>query len=64
MKQIIFRKRCNFKGKEYKIGSKLKLTKDNILSINKLNEKGFIESLTENELLEIYNSFFNRNKEE
>ena len=57
MKQIKFKVQCNVKNKEYKKGDIFKPKKENMSLINKLNEKGYIEPLTEKELLEVYNSF-------
>lgn len=56
MKQIKVRVKCNIKGKEYKKGSIFKPKKGDMLLINKLNEQGYIEPLSEQELLEISNS--------
>ncbi len=66
MKSIKFKKECLYKGKKYIVGSELKdFTKNDINSIIKLNEKGFIEPLSLNELKAIADgSFFNVKKEE
>ena len=57
MKKIVFKVRCNLKGKEYQVGQEYKPKKNDMPLINRLNEKGFIEPLTYEELLEISNSF-------
>lgn len=48
MKLIKFKKNCNYKGKEYVIGDVLTNITD-FSSVWKLNEKGFIEPITEND---------------
>lgn len=64
MKAIKFKKNCNFKGEYYEAGDELKgFTKNDIVGIRKLNEKGFIEPLTQKELISIEKgSFFNTKK--
>ena len=65
MKAIKFIKNCNYNGKTYFVGDELKDVKD-IQGINRLNEKGFIEPLTQKELIQIKNGsfFINKNKTE
>lgn len=64
MKIIKFKRNCNYKGKTYNVGDELKnITKNDISDIRKLNEKGFIEPLTQEELNQIADgSFFNKKK--
>lgn len=57
MKQIIVKTECNIKGKKYIVGDEFKPKKSDMYLLNSLNEKGFIEPLTKDELLEISNSF-------
>lgn len=65
MQQIKFKIQCNLKNKEYPVGGVYKPKKGDMPLINRLNEKGFIEPLTETELLEIANSFnFKKKKKE
>ena len=52
MKVIKFRKNCNFNGKEYKAGDELKKV-TNYSDLWKLNEKGFIKPLSENEFIKL-----------
>lgn len=62
MKSIKFKIACNFEGKKYEKGNIYVPKKQDIYLINKLNEKGFIEPLTKEELLELSNSFLNIKK--
>lgn len=64
MKTIKFKQNCNFNGEYYEAGDELKnFTKNDIAGIRKLNEKGFIEPLTQKELISIEKgSFFNSKK--
>lgn len=66
MKSIVFTKYCTFKGKSFFSGQKLKkVKKEDLSDIWRLNEKGFIEPLNEDEFLEIVKSFEQKsNKEE
>lgn len=65
MKSIRFKIECNFKGKKYKVGDIYKhVKKEDMPSINRLNERGFIEPLTKTELIEISESLNKSNKEE
>lgn len=65
MKPIIFTKNCSFKNKDFLEGQELKKIKKNDLSdIWKLNEKGFIQPLSENEFLEISNNLNQKIKKE
>lgn len=68
MKPIIFTKDCDFKGKSFLFGQQLKkIKKDDLSDIWKLNEKGFIEPLSEDEFIEIVKSFnrkVNKSEEE
>lgn len=65
MKPIIFTKNCTFKDKSFLEGQELKNIKKRDLSdIWRLNEKGFIEPLNEDEFLEIVKSFEQKTKKE
>ena len=66
MKRIIIKRECNIKGKKYIVGKEFKPKKNDMYLLNKLNEKGFIEPLTKEELLEISSSLNlkKRDKEE
>ena len=57
MKQIVIKKECNIKDKKYNLGDEFKPKKEDMALLCKLNEKGFIEPLTKEELLEISSSF-------
>lgn len=57
MKKIRFKENCTVKGKKYIVGDEFKPKKEDMLLLCRLNEKGFIEPLTKEELLEISNSF-------
>lgn len=52
MKGIKFKKNCNFNEKEYNIGDELKKV-INYSDLWKLNEKGFIEPLSEKEFIKL-----------
>lgn len=55
MKTIKFKVRCSFKGKEYDVGNYLEnITIDDLSDIWKLNEKGIIESMSEDDFNKIY----------
>lgn len=56
MKKIKFKEICTLKGKEYQKGDTFKPSLDDMSLIIRLNEKGFIEPLTESDLKDIYNS--------
>jgi len=62
MKQILIKRDCIIKGKKYTNGDEFKPKKDDMLLICRLNEKGFIEPLTKEELLEIPSSFILKKK--
>lgn len=63
MKPVIFTRDCTFKGKSFLNGQKLnKIKKEDLSDIWKLNEKGFIQPLSEDEFLEIVRSFGKKNK--
>jgi len=63
MKPVIFTRDCTFKGKSFSNGQKLnKMKKEDLSDIWKLNEKGFIQPLSEDEFLEIARSFGKKNK--
>lgn len=64
MKKVKVKIKCNIKDKEYKKGAIFNPKKEDILLLNKLNEKGYIEPLNEQELLEIASSFNFTKKEE
>lgn len=64
MKKIIVKVQCNIKGKEYIVGAEFKPKKNDIPLVNRLNEKGFIEPLTEQELIKISESFNKSKKKE
>lgn len=57
MKQIIVKEDCNINGKKHIKGDEYKPNKGDMLTLCRLNEKGFIEPLTKEELLEISSSF-------
>lgn len=58
MKPIIFTRNCTFKGKSFLSREKIsKIKKEDLSDIWKLNEKGFIQPLKEDEFLEIVRSF-------
>lgn len=44
--KIVIKMACNIKGKRYEVGEEFKPTKDDVLLVNRLNEKGFIEPLS------------------
>lgn len=48
---------CNINGKRYEIGEEFKPKKTDMPLIKRMNEKGFIEPMTKEELLELSNSF-------
>lgn len=48
---------CNINGKRYEIGEEFKPKKTDMPLIIRMNEKGFIEPMTKDELLELSNSF-------
>ncbi len=57
MKPIVFAKDCTYLGKTYLKGTELKkYRKEDLITIWKLNEIGFIEPLSEKDFLEIKNS--------
>lgn len=64
MKRIVVKVDCNIKGKEYIAGNEFKPKKSDMALLNRLNEKGFIEPLTEKELAEISKSFNKSKKKE
>lgn len=65
MKPIIFAKNCTFKDRSFLKGQELKkIKKEDLSNIWRLNEKGFIESLSEDEFLEIVKSFEQKSKKE
>lgn len=67
MKPIKFKKSCSYKGENYEAGEELRsYTKNDIADIRKMNEKGFIEPLTQKELKAIANGsfFISKAKEE
>ena len=57
MKTIEIKRECNIKGKKYIVGDIFKPTKEDMSLICRLNENGFIEPLTKEELIEISNNF-------
>lgn len=57
MKTIEIKRECNIKGKKYMVGDIFKPTKEDMLLVCRLNEKGFIEPLKKEELIEISNNF-------
>ena len=58
MKLPKFKRKCNFNGKIYKPGQILKISKnENFSKIWNLNEKGYIEPLSEKEFLEIIRKY-------
>ena len=57
MKTINIKTVCNIKGKKYIVGDTFKPTKEDMLLVCRLNEKGFIEPLKKEELIEISNNF-------
>lgn len=57
MKQIIVKETCIIKGKRYVEGDEFKPKKEDMPLLCRLNEKGFIEPLTRDELLDISGSF-------
>lgn len=57
MKTIEIKRECNIKGKKYMVGDIFKPTKEDMSLICRLNENGFIEPLTKEELIEISNNF-------
>ena len=57
MKTIKIKRECNIKGKKYEVGDVFKPTKDDMPIVCRLNENGFIEPLTKEELIEISNNF-------
>ena len=65
MKPIIKKKNCTFKDRSFLKGQELKkIKKEDLSNIWRLNEKGFIESLSEDEFLEIVKSFEQKSKKE
>jgi len=64
MNKIIFKRKCRFKGKIYDVGDELKkCSKEDIIDIRKLNERGFIDPLNQKELKQIADgSFFIKSK--
>lgn len=62
MKQIMIKKNCIIKGKEYVKGKVFKPKKEDMLLVMRLNEKGFIEPLTKEQLLELSSSFILKKK--
>lgn len=62
MKKIKFKVNCNIGNKTYQTGDEFKPSKNDMFLLCKLNEKGFIESLSNDELLEISNSFKTKKK--
>lgn len=63
MKPVIFMQGCTFKSKSFLSGQKLnKIKKEDLSDIWKLNEKGFIQPLSEDEFLEIVRSFDKKTK--
>ena len=48
---------CNINGKRYEIGEEFKPKKTDMPLIIRMNEKGFIEPMTKDELLELSNNF-------
>lgn len=57
---------CNINGKRYEIGEEFKPKKSDMPLIIRMNERGFIEPLTKEELLIIFKNFNlkrNRKKE-
>lgn len=59
---IKIKKICNINGKRYEIGDEYKPKKTDMSLINRLNEKGFIEPLSKEKLLELSNSFILKKK--
>ena len=57
MKTINIKRECNIKDKKYVVGDTFKPTKEDMPLICRLNENGFIEPLTKEELIEISNNF-------
>ena len=57
MKRINVKVDCNIKNKKNVVGDEFKPQKKDMILLNRLNEKGFIEPLTKKELLEIFDSF-------
>lgn len=57
MKTIKIKEECNIKGKKYIVGATFKPTKEDMPLVCRLNENGFIEPLTKEELIEISNNF-------
>lgn len=64
MIKIKFKKTCNVNGKKYKAGQKFKPTINDISLINRLNEGGYIEPLTRNNLSEIYSNLVKNRRED
>lgn len=64
MKRIIVKTECNIKGKKYVVGDEFKPKKCDMPLLNRLNEKGFIEPLTKEELIKINESFCKIKKKE
>lgn len=60
---ITVKKKCNINAKEYQIGDKYKIAMSEIKLVNKLNENGFIEPLSEQELKKIFCSKKYKNKD-
>lgn len=54
---IKIRRTCNINGKRYDIGDEFKPKKNDMPLIIRMNERGFIEPMTNDELLELSNSF-------
>lgn len=63
MKPIKFKKNCNYKGKEYVMGDILTNFTD-FSSIWKLNEKGFIEPITESEFIKLKKEMIDKEEKE
>ncbi len=63
MKPIKFKKNCNYKGKEYVSGDILTDISD-FSSIWKLNETGFIESITESDFIRLQKENVNEEGQE
>lgn len=64
MIEIRFKKTCNVNGKKYKAGKKFKPTINDISLINRLNEGGYIEPLTRNNLSEIYRNLVKNRRDD
>ena len=62
MKTIEFKVGCNLKNKKYEVGDVFNPTKEDFKIINKLNEKGFIQPLTKEEIKKIYKNLTKKRK--